>query len=301
MRKGRLGLVGRAMPIWCPQDMSRPDQSLSEFVNSPRSHVSVASAARDLWAYREVVVAFGARNFRIRYKEAVLGAGWAVLQPLVLFVPFVIFFGRVAKVGGGGAPYPAFAASVLIGWQFCATAISTASNSLISEAGLMRKVYFPRAAPVLGAVGASYVDLAIGLSIGIPAVVLLGGELGIPVISIPLLIIGLTLPVLGLSLLLAGLNVYYRDVRYALPAVIQVLLFASPISFPLSRVPIEWRTLYAALNPLVGPLDGFRRVLALGQWPSLHLLGISGLSGLLLTLVAAALFVRLESEIADLS
>jgi lipopolysaccharide transport system permease protein len=257
--------------------------------------------AKELWRYREVIWSFASRNFRVRYKEAVLGVAWVVIQPLALFIPFVLVFGRLAGIGGGGVPYAAFALSSLIPWQFAANAMSVGSHSLVADANLLRKVYFPRAAPVLGAIGAAYADLAIGLGIAIPASAAFGGHLGPWTLLVPVLVILLSVPILAVSLLLSALNVYYRDVRYALPMVIQALLFVSPVTYPITQIPAPYRSWYALANPFVGPLEGFRRVVALGGAPDWRLMGLSLLSGLGFLLVAARVFDRLQAELADLA
>jgi lipopolysaccharide transport system permease protein len=178
-------------------------------------------------------------------------------------------------------------------------AVSSAAGALITEAQLMRKVYFPRAAPVAGAILASLVDFSVMLVVVLILNPFLGGHLGLSLITLPVLLVALMIPVLAAALPLAALSVYYRDVRYVLPFLLQLWMFASPVIYPLSRVPIAWRVPYAALDPLVGPLDGFHRVLALGTFPDWGLLAISAACSAAALLVGGRLFLRLTPELAD--
>jgi len=260
---------------------------------------SLLASIRLLIAHREVVTSFARRSLQVRYKQSALGVLWAVIQPLATLVLFVIFFGRVAKISGGGAPYAAFALSALAPWQFINSAVSFAGISVINEGALLRKVYFPREAPVVGAIGSNLVDLAIMIALVTVAEPFLGGRLGLNLFWVPLLAIALIVPALAVSLPIAGLGVFYRDVKYVLPFLLQFWMFASPIAYPLSRVPAGWRPVYALLNPAVGPIDGFRHVFALGTSPDWGLLAISLASGTLLLLLGYTLFNKLAPEMAD--
>ncbi len=260
---------------------------------------SLVNSIRLLVAYREVVWSFVRRSLQVRYKQSVLGVLWAALQPLATLVIFVIFFGKVAKVSGGGVPYAAFAISALGPWQFVNSGLSFGSMSLINEGSLLRKVYFPKEAPVLGAVGSNLVDLGIMVVLLLILEPVLGGQFGPSLVTLPLLIILLMAPTLGLCLFLSGLAVFYRDVKYVVPFSVQFLMFASPVAYPVSSIPAKWQPLYAAINPFVGPLDGFRNVFALGQFPDWKLLGISAVTGFLVLFVSYELFKHLEPEMAD--
>jgi lipopolysaccharide transport system permease protein len=257
-------------------------------------------ALRELWAYRSTVLAFAERDVRVKYKQAVLGVGWAVIQPLTFMAIFSLALGRLAKVPGGGVPYPAFALSALVPWTFLQAGVTFGANALLTDAALVRKIYFPREVPVLGAVLGSGVDLVIGLGL----FALIGPALGARVSPTWLLapFLGMLLAVLGVgvALALAALNVYYRDVRYALPFAMQLWLFASPVAYPLSVVPGEWRWLYVALNPAAGVFDGFRNVLALGRLPDPGLLAASAGTSLVVAALGYRIFKRLEPNFADL-
>jgi lipopolysaccharide transport system permease protein len=245
-----------------------------------------------------VVWAFTSRSFRLRYKQTVLGVIWVVLQPLLFLGIFVLVFGQAADISGGGAPYAAFALSALVPWGFVAAAVMSGSNALVTDASLLRKVYFPREAPVLGAVASFLVDLLIGIVLIVVAAPFTGAQLGPSLLLTPLLVLALLVPAVGLAMPLAALSVYYRDFRYIIPFALQAALFASPVAYPVTTIPEQWQTLYA-LNPVVGPLDGFRHVFALGDAPDWVLLGISGIAGIVIAVVGYLILKRLERQMAD--
>jgi lipopolysaccharide transport system permease protein len=271
-----------------------------EFVFDGVSHWSPVTSARELWEYRECVWSFGMRSLRVRYKQAALGLAWAVLQPLAFLTVFVVFFGRVAGVESPGSTYAAFAISAIVPWQFVSSSVAFGGDSLIQDAGLLRKVYFPREAPVFGAVGSYLPDLGIGLVIVLLAVPFTDAHITWTLVFLPLLIAAIILPAIAVSVPIAGLAVYYRDFKYALPFAIQVWLFASPVAYPVTQVDPSYRWLYALLDPVVGPLEGFRRVLAVGTTPDWGLLALSALSAALLVIVGQRVFKRLEAEFADI-
>lgn len=264
---------------------------------SPRP--ALGRALRDLWAFRETTLAFAERNVRIKYKQTIFGVLWVVLQPLAFMGVFTVALGRLADVPSGGVPYAAFSLSAFVAWIFVQTAVTNGANSLVTDAAFLRKVYFPREAAVLAAVLAAGVDFAAGLALFAVVGPLLGAEISFASLLAPVLGIGLVILAVGVSLLLGGLNVYYRDFRVALPFVLQLWLFASPVVYPLTVVPDRWRELYAALNPAAGLLDSFRRTLALGELPDPTLLGLSLASTAVLCAIGYGLFKRLEPNFAD--
>lgn len=276
---------------------STRDQMIT-VVDSAR--LRVRGSLRELYRYREAVWSFGVRGFRIRYKQAALGVLWVVLQPLAFLTIFVVFFGHVAKVSGAGSTYAAFALSALVPWQFLSSAVSFGSNALITDNNLLRKVYFPREAPVLGSIGSFLPDLAIGLVLLGLAIPFTHARVTWTVVYTPILVVGLLLVALAIALPTAALSVHYRDFKYALGFFVQVWLFASPVAYPVTRISEGWRTVYAIGNPAVGVLDGFRHVLAVGDAPDWSLLLPSMAAAVLLLLPGYALFKRLERDFADI-
>ncbi len=219
---------------------------------------------RELWEYRELLYFLVWRDIKVRYKQTLLGAAWAVIQPFMTMVVFSIFFGRLAGVPSDGIPYPIFAYSALVVWTFFANGLGAAADSLVASSNLLKKVYFPRLIiPISGVLN--------GLpDFGIAFVVLLGmmlfyGVAPIPaaVIWLPIFLLLAFVTALGVGLWLSAFNVQYRDVRYILPFLIQLLLFATPIAYPASLLPEPFRVLYG-LNPMVGVVEGFRWALLSG-------------------------------------
>lgn len=257
------------------------------------------SSIRELWASRSLVLAFAERDVRVKYKQAALGAAWAILQPLGFLAIFVVFFGRVARISGGGVPYAAFALSALVPWIFLQTAVTLGSQSLLADQGLVRKVYFPREVTVLGSVASAGLDFAIALAM----LLILGPFLGMnlnwtALLALPLWL-ALCLLASGVALGLGALNVYYRDFRYALPFLIQLWMFGSPVVYPLSSVPEAWQPLYVTLNPAAGVLDGFRRTLALGTLPDGRITSVGIAGAVVVACLGYWLFKRLERGFAD--
>jgi lipopolysaccharide transport system permease protein len=257
----------------------------------------VALNLRDLWRYRELLYFLTWRDIKVRYKQTALGAAWAVLQPFFTMVVFAIFFGRLAGVPSDGIPYPIFAYSALVVWSFFSGALDRAGNSLVGSSHLITKVYFPRLAIPISAVLAGLVDFAIAF------VVLLGMMLyyriypTIAVLTLPLFLLLAFITALAVGLWLSALNVQYRDVRYVIPFLIQVWLFATPIAYSSSLVPEQWRALYG-LNPMAGVVEGFRWAL-LGKTPPGPLLVVSGLVVILLLIGGLFYFRRMEKTFAD--
>ncbi len=270
-----------------------------ELVLEASARPKLIGALRELWSFRGTILAFAERDIRVKYKQAVLGVAWALIQPLAFLAIFAVFFGRVAKIGGDGVPYAAFALTALIPWNYVATTVSFGANALLNDASLVRKVYFPREVPVLAAAVASCVDVAAGLGAFLVLGPILGAHVSWTALLAPLLVPFVAIPAIGLALGLAALNVYYRDFRYALPLGVQLWMFASPVAYPLTKLPPEWQLPYAFLNPVAGPLDAFRRVLGLGVLPSPELLGVSLASGVLWLWFGYRLFKVMEPNFAD--
>jgi len=286
-------MTGRRAPALASSRVS------AELVIDARPRPALGRALRDAWAFRGTTLAFAERNVRVKYKQTIFGLLWVVLQPLAFMAVFSVALGRLADVPSGGVAYAAFSLSAFVPWIFLQAAVIGGANSLVLDAAFLRKVYFPREVPVLASVLAAAVDFAGGLALFAVVGPLLGAELSWASLLAPLLGIGLVALACGVSLLLAGLNVYYRDFRHALPFLLQLWLFASPVVYPLTVVPDRWRELYAVLNPAAGLLDSFRRTLALGEPPDPTLLGLSLLGTVVLCVFGYALFKRLEPNFAD--
>ncbi|WP_101948157.1 ABC transporter permease [Mycobacterium sp. 3519A] len=228
----------------------------------PRTHIrpscgSIAIGWKDLWAYRDVLYFLTWRDIKVRYKQTALGAAWAILQPLLTMVVFSIFFGRLGGIPSGDHPYPVFAYVALVPWTFFANAVTQASNSLVDEEEILTKVYFPRLLVPTAAVLAGLVDVAIAFVVLVGLLLAYGITPTTAVLMIPLLVAFAAITALAVSLWLSALNVRYRDVRYTLPFLVSLWLFASPVAYPSSLVPEPWRLIYG-LNPMVGVVDGFR-------------------------------------------
>jgi len=253
---------------------------------------------REIWRYRELLGFLVWRDIKVRYKQTVLGVVWAILQPLVPVVMFSVIFGRIAKLPSEGIPYPLFALTGLLPWQLFATALTSASNSLVGSAGLITKVYFPRLIIPLAAVCAALVDFGISLVLVVLLLAWYGIAPGVGVIALPLLVAFALATALGVSLWTSALNVQYRDVQYLLPFVMQAWLLASPVAYSMTLIESpRWRVLYA-LNPLAGIVQGFRWAL-LGAAPP-GATAFASVSFTLLLLVGGLMyFRRTEDSFAD--
>jgi lipopolysaccharide transport system permease protein len=254
---------------------------------------------RELWIFREVLWAFAVRQVKVKYKQAAVGIGWAVLQPVVSAALFALFLGRFAGVASEGVPYLLFALAGMVPWMYFSSAGGSAMESLIADQALLRKVYFPREVLPLAAVLAGLVDLAPGLATLAVAAALYGIAPSLAWFALPLPILILIVAAGALGLGLSGLNVYYRDVRYALPFVLQLGLIVSPVVYSLSAIPEQWQSTYAILNPIAGAIDGVRRIVTHQEWPDMGItFGALAWSAFLL-LLAYALFKRLERGFSD--
>jgi lipopolysaccharide transport system permease protein len=251
-----------------------------------------------LWEYRELLYFLTWRDVKVRYKQTVLGAAWAILQPLMAMIVFTLFFGRLAGVPSDGLPYAPFAFAGLLPWTFFSNAVTSSSNSLVGSSSLITKVYFPRMIIPGAAVLGGLVDFAVGSVILIVLMAAYGLTPGFGVLLLPVLVLLLALLALGVGLWVAALNVRYRDVRYALPFLIQLWMFASPIIYPASFVPEKYRWLLL-LNPLTGLIEGQRAALFGRPMPWLAL-AVSLVVTLTVLVFSAFAFRRMERDFADL-
>jgi lipopolysaccharide transport system permease protein len=253
---------------------------------------------RDLWEYRELVYFFVWRDVKVRYKQTVLGAAWAIIQPLFAMIIFAVFFGRLAKMPSDGIPYPLFAYAALVPWTFFSNAMTQASNSLAASAGLITKVYFPRLAVPLASVLSGIVDFVLAFAVLVVLMLWYGVGFSFRLVFLPMLVLLATMTALAVALWLSALNVEYRDVRYAVPFLAQFWLFATPVAYPSSLLAEPWRTIYA-INPMVGVVEGFRwALLNAGSAPG-PMMVVSSLASLVLLIGGAYNFRRLERTFAD--
>ncbi len=253
---------------------------------------------RELWAFRELLYFFVWRDIKIRYKQTVIGAAWAVLQPFLTMVIFSLFFGRLARMPSNGLPYPVFYYSALLAWTYFAGALQNATATVVEQQRVITKVYFPRLVLPLAAVISGLLDFAIGLLLFLVMMLYYGIVPTVAALLLPGFLLLAVLTALGVGLWLSALNAIYRDVRYVVPFLVQFWLFASPVVYPSSLVPERWRWLYG-LNPMAGVIEGFRWSLTgRGQPPSL-LLAVSAGAVLLVLLGGLVYFQKMETTIAD--
>ncbi len=254
---------------------------------------------RDLWQYRELLYVLTWRDIKVRYKQTVIGAAWAIIQPFFTMVVFSIFFGRLAQMPSGGVPYPIFAYSALVPWTYFANALAQASNSVVQHEHIITKIYFPRLTLPLASVLGGLPDFAIAFAVLLGMMWFYGLVPAAAVWTLPLFVLLAVATALGVALWLSALNVQYRDVRYAIPFLIQLWLFATPIAYPSSLVPERWRAIYG-LNPMAGVVEGFRWAL-LGQADAPGpLLAVSTIMVCLLLLSGLYYFRRMEKTFADI-
>jgi len=251
-----------------------------------------------VWDYRELLFFLIWRDVKVRYKQTVIGAAWAILQPLMTMVIFTIVFGSFAKIPSDGLPYSIFAYTALLPWQYFAQAISHSSDSLVGSANLITKVYFPRLIVPLSAAVAPLVDFAIAFVILLGMMVWFGIAPTWGVLCLPLFLLLALVTALAVGLWLSALNVTYRDVRYTIPFLVQFWLYASPVAYPVSLVPEKWRLLYS-LNPMAGVIEGFRWALLGKASPDFGVMAVSITAVLLLLSAGLIYFTRMERTFAD--
>lgn len=289
--------------------VSKPDQAIG--TPGPASHrlpdkpiVLIETAGRwpslnlrDLWEYREVFYFLMWRDVKVRYKQTVFGVAWAIIQPLFLMLIFTFFFGKLVKVPSDGIPYPIFIYAAVVPWTFFSNAIANSANSLTGNTNLITRVYFPRLLIPASAIGAGWVDLAIALLLFLGLMPYYDVAPTWKVLMIPALILLTTLLALGVGVWMAALNARYRDVRHALPFIIQLWMFSTPIIYPVSLVPEDLRWVLA-INPLTGIIEAYRSALfdRPFDWPSL---AFSASVTLVLLICFVYLFRRMEDSLAD--
>ncbi|MCW5953620.1 MAG: ABC transporter permease [Propionibacteriaceae bacterium] len=273
------------------------DSSAREIVIG--AHRSGSRYWRDLWGYRELFLFLAWRDILVRYKQTVIGALWALIRPVLTMAVFVVIFGRIAKLPSDGIPYPLLVFAALLPWQFFASAVADAADSLISNSSMISKVYFPRLVVPASSIIVSFVDLAISFAFLGLLMAWYGVFPGWRLLALPPFLLLAVAAALGPALLISALNVEYRDFRYIVPFAVQFGLYLSPVGFSSSIVPAEWRLAYS-LNPMVGVIDGFRWALLPQSpppyWPGLL---VSCCVIALLLVVGISHFRRTERRFAD--
>jgi lipopolysaccharide transport system permease protein len=253
----------------------------------------------ELWEYRELLYFLAWRDIKIRYKQTALGAAWAIIQPFFTMVIFSIFFGRLAGIPSDGVPYPIFSFAALVPWTFFANSLNQSSNSLVSSANLIQKVYFPRLAVPIASVFSGMVDFGLAFIVLLGMMLYYGMLPTINVVWLPAFCLLAFVTSLGVGLWLSAMNVRFRDVRYTVPFLTQFWMFATPIAYPSSLLSEPWRTLYG-LNPMVGVIEGFRWGLLGTDTAPGGIIIISSLMAMAILVGGAFYFRRAEKSFADI-
>jgi lipopolysaccharide transport system permease protein len=254
---------------------------------------------KEVWAYRELLFFLVWRDIKVRYKQTALGAAWAIIQPVMTMVVFSVFFGRLAKVPSDGIPYPVFAFAALLPWQLFAFSLTESSNSLVGSQNLITKVYFPRLVIPLSSVLAGIVDFAIAFVVLLCLMLYYGITPTTAVVWLPLFVLLALATALSVGLWFSALNVKYRDVRYTIPFLTQLWMFATPVAYSSTLIPQPWRAWFG-LNPMAGVVEGFRWALLGKSGGPGGLLWVSVAAVLLLLIGGLFYFRRTESTFADI-
>jgi ABC-type polysaccharide/polyol phosphate export permease len=268
-----------------------------------RRRISLFSAVRELWSFRELTLTLAERDLRVRYKQAVLGVAWAVVAPVVMMVAFSLLFNRFAKVHTGGAPYPLFAYLGLLPWTFFSSAVTQGGLSLVANNDLLNKLYCPREVFPIAGIADAAVDALIATCVLAVLFPITGFTPTAQVVYVPLLLIVLFMFTLGVTLAVAALTVYARDLRLVLPLAVQVGLFVTPVVYGTNSISGSkaFLIVYSAINPLVPVIDGLRATVLAGMSPNWISLGVGATSSLLYLLGGFLLFKRLETGMADIA
>lgn len=259
----------------------------------------VSLKLQELWEYRELLYFLTWRDIKVRYKQTVLGAAWAILQPFLTMIVFSLFFGGLAQIPSDGIPYPIFAYTALVPWSFFASGLSMSADSLIGSANLIKKVYFPRLAIPIATVFAGVIDFLIAFVVLIIMMIFFGIFPTANIVFLPLLLLLAFVTSLGVGLWLSALNVQFRDVRYTVPFLTQFWMFITPIAYPSSLIENETLRAIYSLNPMVGVVEGFRwALLGTNSAPGAMII-VSSLASVLLLISGLFYFRRMEKTFAD--
>lgn len=258
----------------------------------------VSLKIKELYEYKELLYFLIWRDIKVRYKQTVLGAAWAIIQPFFTMLIFSIFFGRLAKMPSDGIPYPIFTYTALVPWTFFSQGMTLASNSLVGNANLIKKVYFPRLAIPLAAVLSGLVDFVLAFFLLLLMMLYYNIFPSRFIFLLPLFLVLEVITCVGISLWLSAMNVQFRDVRHTLPFLTQFWMFATPIAYPSSLLSEPWKSIYG-INPMAGVIEGFRwALLGTGSAPG-PIMIVSSVAAVLLLLSGAFYFRRMEKTFAD--
>lgn len=272
------------------------DKPIHIHVEPPTNRMAIG--LKEIWQYRELLYFLVWRDIKVRYKQTILGASWAILQPFLTMIVFSVFFGWLAKMPSDGVPYPLFTYTALLPWQLFAFGLNESGNSLVNNQRLISKIYFPRLVVPISSMLAGFIDFAIAFVVLLGMLIFYGYPLKINLLVLPLFVLLAALTALAVGLWLSALNVVYRDVRYAIPFLTQFWLFLTPVAYPASLVPESLQPIYA-LNPMVGVVEGFRwALLGTANQPGLMVL-VSALAMLVLLTGGLVYFRRMEAVFAD--
>lgn len=281
-----------------PNSMKGPDIKDELVIRIEPSKGWVSLKLTELWEYRELLYFLVWRDIKVRYKQSVLGASWAIIQPFFTMVVFSLFFGKLAKIPSDGIPYPIFSFAALVPWSFFANGLNQASNTLVGNSNLIKKVYFPRMAMPIAAVLGGFVDFVLAFIMLIGMIFYYGMVPTINVIWLPFFLMLAFITSLGASLWLSAMYVQFRDVRHIIPFLTQIWLFATPIAYPSSLLSEPWRTLYG-INPMVGVVEGFRWALLGVHTAPGPMIYVSSFAAIGLLITGAFYFRRMEKTFAD--
>jgi lipopolysaccharide transport system permease protein len=276
--------------------LQSPDEVPVTVIRPSKGWISLS--LRDLWEYRELLYFLTWRDVKVRYKQTVLGAAWAIIQPVFTMVVFSLFFGKLARMPSDDIPYPIFSYAALVPWTFFANGLSQSSSSLVGSANLIKKVYFPRLVVPISAVISGGVDFALAFVVLLGMMLFYGIVPTAAVVWLPILLLLALVTALGVGLWLTAMNVQFRDVRYTVPFLIQAWMFATPIAYPSSLLDEPWRTLYG-INPMAGVIEGFRWALLGTDTAPGPIILVSALVAAGLLISGAFYFRRMEKTFAD--
>ncbi len=252
-----------------------------------------------LWKYRDLLWMWTSREIKVRYKQSILGALWAILQPLSLMAMFTLVFSVLARFPSEGIPYPIFSYTAVLPWTFFAGSISNATPSLINNMSLVTKIYFPREIIPISSVLASFIDFLVATLVYLGLVIFYQVPISVTVFLVPVLLTIQILLTVGIVLISSALTVFYRDIRFVVPLAVQIWLYATPIIYPLALVPEKFRPFYL-LNPMAGLIESYRAVILKGLWPDWNYLGIAAAVSIIVFYLGFHYFKRIEWQFADI-